>query len=208
MIEIKFEDVEINSERWLDLKDLLNEEWRDIQGYEGRYEVSNYGRVKRLMKWSGNRFIDQGNILRRRINTCGYVHVLLCNREQKSKTVHRLVAQAFIPNIDKLPQVNHKDGNKQNNRVDNLEWCNNSQNIKHAYIMGLEKPNVLGKFGGNSPYHKEVLQIDKNDNSIIQKWESIADASRKLNINTSNISLCCKKLNRTAGGYKWRYANE
>lgn len=74
--------------------------------------------------------------------------------------------------------------------------------------MGLEKPHALGKFGKNSPYHKEVFQIDKANGNLIKKWESISDASRQLKIKVSNICFCCKNKNRTAGGYKWRYISE
>lgn len=125
----------------------------------------------------------------------------------KKYRIHRLVAQAFIPNNDHLPVVNHIDENKLNNRVDNLEWCTNKENI-HKYLKN------HGKFSNkkkekNKEYHKPraILQINK-DGSIIKQWNSMMDIERALGIKSGNVSNCCNNIKKTAGGYIWKYANE
>ena len=113
--------------------------WKDIEGYEGLYQVSNLGRVKSIYGWCGNRFVKRTKILKLKINNKGYTKVYLYkNKKSKMFFVHRLVAMAFVPNPNNLPQVNHKDGNKLNNSIGNLEWCTCSENIKHAYKTGLK----------------------------------------------------------------------
>lgn len=124
---MKFEEVEINSERWLSLEDLLNEEWKDIEGYEGHYQVSNYGRIKSYK-------YRQIKILRPTITHNGYAMVVLSlYNVKKYKTIHRLVAENFIENPNNYPCVNHKDCNKLKNLVSNLEWCTIQYNTLHAY---------------------------------------------------------------------------
>lgn len=107
----------------------MGEIWRDIDGYEGKYQVSNWGRVRN---------VKRNIIIKPYLNHKGYEKVSL-SRGTKGNTdkhrVHRLVALAFIPNPNDLPQVNHKDGNKRNNSVSNLEWCTNLQNAQHAALL-------------------------------------------------------------------------
>ena len=111
----------------------MNEEWRPVVGYEGLYEVSSYGRVRSLDKYdSMNRFL-RGRILRLFTDGLGYLRAqLYSNSKRKSFLVHRLVAQAFIPNPDNLPQVNHRDENPSNDNVDNLEWCDGKYNVNYG----------------------------------------------------------------------------
>lgn len=135
----------------------LEESWGEtflpVPGYEGLYEISNKGRL-----WSVRRRIDSGKCHREfggrflplRPNHNGYMRVILCVKgSSRNVAIHRLVAEAFIPNPDNLPFVNHRDGNKQNNCVDNLEWCTASQNMKHAFAMGLKTAK-----GSNNSAHK------------------------------------------------------
>ena len=144
----------------------MNEEiWRPVVGYEGLYEVSSYGRVRSLDMYVkvgyGNYRLHKGKVLSPAKDTGGYLKVnLYCNGKQKTIDVHRLVAQAFLPNPDNLPQVNHKDENKTNNRVENLEMCNAKYNlsygtrnirerdtkIKNGYYTGLSKEEYRKKW--------------------------------------------------------------
>ncbi|MBR1646190.1 MAG: NUMOD4 motif-containing HNH endonuclease [Selenomonadaceae bacterium] len=115
----------------IDYKDLPGEEWRDVVGYEGLYQVSNCGRVKSFQK-------DNVKILKSNPGIGGYLRVVLCKDfKKKNRFVHVLVAQAFIPNPEGKRQINHIDGNKQNSHVSNLEWVTPAENIQHALKMGL-----------------------------------------------------------------------
>lgn len=111
------------------------------------------------------------------------------------KRVHRLVAQEFLDNPNNLPQVNHKDGNRLNNKVDNLEWVTASKNIVHGYKMNLCKAN-----------EKKVLQYDL-DGKFIKEWKSTMEIQRKLNFKNCCISPCCLGKRKTAYGYIWKYAD-
>jgi hypothetical protein len=115
----------------------MNEEWKDIKGYEGLYQVSNLGRVKSLDRVSNGQ-PKRGQILKPFKSSFRYLAVEVSrNAVTKSVPVHRLVAQAFLPNPDNLPQINHKDGIKENNHVNNLEFCTAKHNSKHAVSSGL-----------------------------------------------------------------------
>ena len=117
----------------IDYKDLPGEEWRDVVDYEGLYQVSNYARVKSLIK-------KKAKILKANLGIGGYLRVVLCkNGKKKNHFVHVLVAKAFIPNPENKKQVNRRDGNKKNNHVSNLEWMTAKENIEHAFKNGLRK---------------------------------------------------------------------
>lgn len=127
-----------------------NEIFKDIKGYEGLYAVSNYGRVKSLPKQVFNHngfFYRKEKIIKPGKDTKGYLRISVClNGKQHTYKIHRLVAQAFIPNPENKPQVNHIDGNKQNNHVENLEWCTNQENQDHAWKNGLYQRKELIKY--------------------------------------------------------------
>lgn len=177
-MEIKFENVQINSERWLNLKNLLNEQWKDIEDYEGLYQISNYGRVKSLerilpCKIKNSNFRNKKTIIKRnRYDKDGYCKITLFKNGQKngkSFFVHRLVAKAFILNPENKPVVNHIDGIKNNNKYINLEWNTVKENTIHAIKNGLMNPimprqNI--KSGKNNPKARAVYMIDKKKEKI------------------------------------------
>ena len=165
----------------------MDEIWHDIQGYEGLYQISNKGRVKSL-KWGKERILKPG------WNTGGYLKVYLCkNTEAQDRLVHRLVAEAFIPNLYNKPQVNHLDENKKNNCVDNLEWATAKENIN---------------FGThNERISRKILQYSKSG-EFIREWQGAREIERVLGINNSNIIQCCKGRYKSAGGFIWKYKEE
>lgn len=181
----------------------MSEEWKDIKGYEGVYQVSNLGRVKALSRVvrSGKGYTTlKERFLIQRKDAKGYIRTYLNDANGKTHYVpiHRLVAVAFIPNPECKPQVNHIDGVKYNNNVNNLEWCTNSENQLHAYRLGLNKPT--GRAG--RPKVK-VTQLDANTGKIIQSFNSLNEASRKTGIQAQNIRKVIMNERHTAGGYTW-----
>ena len=187
-----------------------SEVWKDITGYESRYEVSDLGRVRSLDRYSKHStsktgfILQKGQMLKPYMSKKGYLKVDLGDGfgKRKSVYVHRLVAIAFIDNPMNYNQVNHIDGVKTNNRLDNLEWCNNSMNQLHAYANGLNKPSPLA----GKP-KRPVYQIDKKTNEIVARFDSIAEAGIALGMKKpSNIITVCKGNRPYAGGYKWQYA--
>lgn len=163
------------------------EKWKDIKGYEGLYQVSNLGRVKRLFK------NNKSNILKGKIDKDGYNEVILSQHQTKKFCrVHRLVAEAFISNPDNKPQINHKDRNKLNNNADNLEWVTAQENTKHCILTG------------RNAHTREILQYTR-DMKFVACWESIKEASQRLKISPHNICSCCSGKLKTAGNYIWKY---
>lgn len=156
--------------------------WKDIQGYEGRYQVSNLGRVKSISK---------GVVMKPFICGSGYQELILLNGERKPKLLHRLVAEAFIPNAHGKKEVNHKDGDKFNNRADNLEWVTPSENQMHSH-------RVLGNKCSNP---RKVICIETK-----QVYESMKCAAQAMCLQASLIWKCCNGEQNTTGGYHWQYA--
>lgn len=200
----KYEFVEVNSERWFDLTPLLNEEFRPLKDYEGLYEVSNYGRVKSLKIDNGINKHEQTKILKQSINMNGYYILNLTN---KSKRVHRIVALSFLENPYNYRCVNHKDGNKLNNRIDNLEFCTSSYNNYEAYRLGLRKGGLKDKFGKNYPKKLHIVGMYKNG-IMIEKFYGTGEIKRKYNFNPSLILGCCKGKYKKGYGYEWRFIDE
>ena len=176
---------------------IIEERWKDIKDYEGLYQVSDLGRVKSLVR---NNTIKKPRILK---NCCTcknyYIVTLSKNNIVKTRRVHRLVAEAFIPNPNNLPEVNHKDEDKSNNCVSNLEWCDSKYN--NTYGNRTKKASIKCS--------KSVSMFDKEGN-YIKTYKSCSEASEKTGASASHISACC--LNRygrkTAGGYVWKYESE
>lgn len=172
----------------------MQEIWKDIKGYEGKYQVSNLGRVKSLNAYGHN----LEKIMNCPKHHSGYlITIFKVNNKNKTFNVHRLVAETFIPNPDKLPQVNHKDENKLNNCVDNLEWCTRQYNCNYG-----TRNDRISKNGS-----KTVNQYDLNG-KFIKTWKSITEISKTLNINTGNLSMACNGKYKTTHGYIWKFASK
>ena len=178
----------------------MREEWRDVKGYEGRYMVSNLGRVKSL-NYSNT---GKEGILNARDNGKGYLRVKLWkDGKNKNCRINRLVAQAFLENPQNLPEVNHKDEDKTNNCVENLEWCSRSYNITYN-----GRAKKVGEKNTNNPkISKPVFSVNK-ESGLIMYWESIMEAERCTGINNGNIIKCCKGKVKSAGGHTWFYADD
>ena len=147
MMKEVFPELNFSHKEVTQFKDLDGEIWKPILNINHGYEVSNKGRVRRLdvyRDWNGHKMFIKGGICSISINRQGYCVVgMAINKKPRTNLVHRLVLSAFVPNKNNYPQVNHIDGNKQNNNVENLEWCTSSQNLKHAYKTGLRKPKTI-----------------------------------------------------------------
>ena len=165
----------------------MTEVWKDVLGYEGLYQVSSLGRVKRLHK------NGKENILTGKKDKDGYTEIILSkSRKKKYFRLHRIVADAFIPNPANKPQINHKDRDKQNNTVANLEWVTGSENVLHTFATG------------RRVHKRPVLQYTRNM-ELVSSWDSIREAGRTLKIAENNINACCHGRFPTAGGFVWRY---
>lgn len=190
----------------------MQEIWKDIKGYEGIYKVSNFGNVLSVIcgpKTNSVHLKKKSKILSPVPTNFGYYKVeLYKNGIGKIFYVHRLVAQAFIPNPECKPQVNHIDGNKANNNVCNLEWVTASENQKHSISLCLKKssPNI-GRIGSLNPSSKTILQYDLNGN-FVKKWVGVSEAARKMGCGCSSISACLVGRHKTCKGYIWKYAEE
>lgn len=177
------------------------EEWRAVPGFEGYYEVSNLGNVRSIdreviMK-NGVKRKTRGRMLRlgKYNSQSSYAGVTFCVDGVPSKhSVHRLVASAFIPNPDNLPEINHKDEDKRNNTVENLEWCDRKYNALYG-TANIRKAMTQGK---------PVLQM--KDGKIVNAYPSAGLAAACTGATQGGISSCCRGEMRTSGGYEWKLA--
>lgn len=173
----------------------MEEVWKDIYGYEGLYQVSNLGNIKRFYK-ADERISNGSSGLYRTVT-------LTKNGIKKQFAVHRLVATHFIPNPcpKELTEVNHKDGNKQNNSVENLEWVTTHDNVLHACTE-------LGR-GSYGKKARPVNMFDLETKQLLKTFNSVSDASREFENTHARISItqCCKGIYKQACGYYWQYAD-
>lgn len=194
------------------------EKWVDIPGYEGFYQINNYGVVKSLerMSWNGHSYIqNKERIITQHIGTKGRKYVTLCkDGKPKHYSPHRLMMLAFIPNPDGLPSINHKDEDPTNNFIyinpdgsvdiekSNLEWCT----VQYNNNYGTARERSLLKKINNQKQSVPVLQFLK-DGTFIKEYPSSREVERQLNISHTAVNYCClgKKNYKTAGGFVWQY---
>lgn len=176
----------------------MQEVWKPIKDYEGLYEVSNLGGVKSLYYWNGHCYSKREKILKLITNNRGYLRAhLIKNKKGKFIFVHKLVAEAFVPNFNNYKEINHLDENKQNNHFSNIEWCDRKHNVNY----GNRNKNVAKKL------FKPVIQYDLQGN-FIKRYESVSQAAKELNTFNQCISKVCRKEGKTSCGYIWRYESE
>lgn len=183
--------------------------WKDIKGYEGFYQVSTYGRVKSLDRLiilkdrAGNprpakyksKILKENLEIKNKSNMLPRKYVVLSKLCKKRRSyIHRLVANTFIKNLKKLPEVNHKDGNPLNNNIGNLEWVTKKYNIDHAFKNKLIKTQ------------KPVYKLDKDTLKILEQYPSAAEASRQMGFSAAKVSQAINRKG-TCGGYRWKYIN-
>lgn len=193
--------------------------WKDVIGFDGDYQVSTFGRVK---SFKSKTPIIRSQCVSKRT---GYAYVDLCkNGKVFNKTVHRLVAEAFIPNPEKLPEVNHKDEDKTNNQVDNLEWCTSLYNLTYGthvergketrrkngtdmflYEYSLKNRDYITK-RTKETQGKRVAKIDKNTGDVLKAYDTIADTEKENKC--SHISECIRNVRNECGGYIWQSVDD
>ena len=191
------------------------ETWKDVVGFEGMYQVSNLGRIKSLNYSRTNK----EKIMKPSLTTNGYLRVVL-RKDGKSFTraVHRLVAEAFLPNVDNLEEVNHKDECKTNNSLNNLEWCNRKYNINYGTARQRRKDTWIKRFnngeynfgdnlyfmGGNiGDKRKAILQLSL-DFELVKEWDS-AKSTLEYGFDPGTVTKCCKGKRKTHKGFLWKY---
>ena len=182
---------------------MTEEIWKDVVGYEGSYQVSDQGRVKSL-----KRVVMRKNGQKRTINECilkpaathdGYLRVCLhTGGKQKTPSVHRLVASAFVPNPDNKPEVNHIDEDKTNNSVENLEWCTRKENINHG-----TRSERAGKKSAKTQ-SKPVAQYAL-DGELVKIWQSAREAHQQTKFDYRHISDVATGKRKTHKGFIWKY---
>lgn len=206
-------------------ENINSEVWRDVVGYSGLYMVSNIGRIKSLDKIverggytrknnrtgerifsEGDKKVVHGRVMITYLDRVGYVYVSLSiNKKSKKHKVHRLVAMAFVNNVENKKYVNHKNGDKTDNIFSNLEWVSSGENQKHAYKTGLKK-SLLGALNSKS---KKVIQYDLFGNTI-KKWDGLRQIERDTGFLREAISRHCRgsKMYSHAYGFLWKFEED
>ena len=177
--------------------------WKDLTGYIGIYQVSNNGRIKslsrKIVRKNGQFAKVKETILKPGTDRYGYSFVVLCNdRVKRTTAIHRLVAAAFIPNPDNLPEIDHIDGDRANNHADNLRWVTVKENQNNP----ITKSKWIGRKA--KPHHEKAIEQIKNG-IVVNVFVSIQEAARKGNFSATAICKVCKGKGNLHKGYKWRY---
>ena len=227
-IMLKYKDLpQVNSERWLLLDDFEGEVWKDVVGYEGLYQVSNYGRLKSLTRRCripSNKFISvpcERILVSDIIN--GYCKIHICKNGKAHKTsIHRLEMLAFVPNVDNKPCIDHIDGNRENNCLYNLRWCTVKENMNNVVTTKKISLNRKGKtmaqktknkiartnigktMGSENGKSKPVVQLNQKG-EIVRVWACAREAERIEGFDRGCISKCCLNKMKHHRGYKWRF---
>lgn len=182
--------------------------YKDIERYKGKYQIDENGNIKSL-NYRGN--TKREHILKPILRS-GYLSVELYdfNGNRHKESIHRLVAESFIENPNNLPYVNHKDENKTNNNVENLEWCTPKYNSNYGTNPQRLSENAKAKPTWQNAVESNKIKVKQLslNNELIKVWKSFADIAREFKIkNASNIVACCKGKKKTSYGYKWKYEN-
>lgn len=181
--------------------------WKPVKGYEGFYEVSNFGRIKNIAVFShtAGKVVMRKTpmVLKPETTYDGYKRVLLSLYGKKKKySVHRIVAAAFIPNPNNYPEVNHKDEDTANNKADNLEWCTAKYNSNYGTLP----QRISERCRNDTRLWKPVVQMTIGG-EFIKRYPSIKEASRTTGAPNEVITRVCKGKCKTSGGYKWAYCD-